>query len=64
MAKARFVKCPQCGKPVEWTTDSRWRPFCSARCKQIDLGAWSSDSYRIPDATPPDPDATDAADKS
>lgn len=50
------VKCPTCGKQVAWSTDSPWRPFCSARCRQIDLGAWASESYRVPSA-PPDGDA-------
>jgi hypothetical protein len=45
---ARTVKCPQCGKPVEWSPASRWRPFCSERCKTIDLGAWASEAYRVP----------------
>jgi endogenous inhibitor of DNA gyrase (YacG/DUF329 family) len=44
----RVVRCPQCGKPVPWTPQSRYRPFCSERCKAIDLGAWASESYRIP----------------
>jgi endogenous inhibitor of DNA gyrase (YacG/DUF329 family) len=44
----RTVKCPTCGKHVEWTPQSRWRPFCSERCKLIDLGAWANASYRIP----------------
>ena len=47
-APPRLVKCPQCGKPVEWTAASRWRPFCSERCKMLDLGAWASEAYRIP----------------
>ncbi|HSV18676.1 MAG TPA: DNA gyrase inhibitor YacG [Casimicrobiaceae bacterium] len=44
----RTVRCPQCNALVEWTPDSRWRPFCSERCKMIDLGAWASGAYRIP----------------
>ena len=48
MPDPRIVACPQCGRPVEWTEASRWRPFCSARCKTIDLGAWASESYRVP----------------
>jgi endogenous inhibitor of DNA gyrase (YacG/DUF329 family) len=44
----RIVRCPQCGAPVEWTAASRWRPFCSERCKLVDLGAWASEAYRIP----------------
>ncbi|MCB1926438.1 MAG: DNA gyrase inhibitor YacG [Rhodocyclaceae bacterium] len=43
----RTVKCPNCGKPALWSPDNRWRPFCSERCRQIDLGAWASDQYRV-----------------
>jgi uncharacterized protein len=42
------VKCPTCGKAVEWTPEQRWRPFCSERCKLIDLGDWADETYRIP----------------
>ena len=45
---APVVSCPQCGKPVEWASANRHRPFCSERCRVIDLGAWASESYRIP----------------
>ena len=39
------AKCPICGKPVA----AEFRPFCSARCKQIDLNRWLSEAYRVPD---------------
>lgn len=42
-----IVKCPTCGKPVEWSDKFPFRPFCSERCKLIDLGEWASDSYVI-----------------
>ena len=42
------VSCPQCGAPVVWDKSSAYRPFCSQRCKMIDLGAWATESYRIP----------------
>ena len=42
------VDCPQCGAQVEWSEKSPWRPFCSGRCKQIDLGAWAEEKYTIP----------------
>jgi endogenous inhibitor of DNA gyrase (YacG/DUF329 family) len=45
---ARVVNCPQCGRPVPWTRESRYRPFCSERCKTIDLGAWAAEKYRVP----------------
>ena len=43
-----MVACPQCGKQIEWAPASRYRPFCSECCKQIDLGAWASEAYRVP----------------
>jgi endogenous inhibitor of DNA gyrase (YacG/DUF329 family) len=39
--------CPHCGKPSEWEGNPH-RPFCSERCKLIDLGRWASGKYRIP----------------
>jgi endogenous inhibitor of DNA gyrase (YacG/DUF329 family) len=57
----RLVPCPQCGRPVEWAPTSHWRPFCSARCKTIDLGAWAAEAYRVPVVDHPDPDDAAAA---
>ena len=45
---ARRVSCPTCGKPVEWSEAYPERPFCSDRCRLIDLGEWASEGYRIP----------------
>ena len=42
------VKCPTCEKTVIWSVESKFRPFCSERCKLIDLGEWASESYSIP----------------
>ena len=47
-----IVDCPTCGKKVEWTEASKYRPFCSERCKQIDLGAWAEEKYVIPAVNP------------
>ncbi len=44
----RTVSCPRCGAPVRWGAESPFRPFCSERCKMIDLGAWASENYRVP----------------
>jgi endogenous inhibitor of DNA gyrase (YacG/DUF329 family) len=44
----RTVNCPRCAAKVIWSSDNPWRPFCSERCKMMDLGAWASESYRIP----------------
>jgi uncharacterized protein len=52
------VVCPTCGKPVEWSESSRFRPFCSERCRLIDLGAWAAEKHAIP-AEPVDGDAAD-----
>jgi endogenous inhibitor of DNA gyrase (YacG/DUF329 family) len=41
------VPCPTCGKAVEWSESSRWRPFCGERCRLIDLGDWMSEAHRI-----------------
>lgn len=44
----KVVQCPTCGKQVEWSDASPWRPFCSERCRLIDLGAWANEDYRVP----------------
>ena len=41
---ANGPKCPNCGKPMV----VEFRPFCSARCKQVDLNRWFSESSRVP----------------
>ena len=41
------VKCPQCGKDTEYS-GNEFRPFCSERCKLLDLGAWADEEYNIP----------------
>lgn len=46
------VDCPTCGTKVEWSDKNKFRPFCSERCKQIDLGAWAEEKYVIPAAPP------------
>ena len=56
MPDIRSRPCPVCGKPP----DARFRPFCSARCAQRDLGQWLSDGYAIP-ATELDEDGEEAA---
>jgi uncharacterized protein len=62
----REVPCPHCGKAVPWSKDSTWRPFCSERCKLIDLGQWFGEEHAIPGdpadadhALVPDPDVKD-----
>jgi len=54
VTQPRIVNCPHCGAPVVWGPQSPFRPFCSARCRQIDLGAWANDGYRIAGSAPAD----------
>jgi len=55
---AREVSCPRCGKLHPWRGNP-FRPFCSERCKLIDLGAWLEEKHAIPgeDAEIPDDDS-------
>jgi endogenous inhibitor of DNA gyrase (YacG/DUF329 family) len=45
--KSGYIKCPTCKKEVRWENNP-FRPFCSDRCRLIDLGKWASEDYRIP----------------
>jgi endogenous inhibitor of DNA gyrase (YacG/DUF329 family) len=49
------IKCPHCKKETE-LSGNPFRPFCSERCKMIDLGAWATDQYRIPGEKAPQKD--------
>lgn len=42
--------CPICGKPAE----AKFTPFCSARCADVDLHRWLSESYRAPTVEDPE----------
>lgn len=44
----RKIKCPQCGLLTVYSLKNSFRPFCSDRCKLIDLGDWASEKYAIP----------------
>lgn len=41
------LNCPTCGKGVTWDSASPYKPFCSERCRLIDLGAWASEEHKI-----------------
>ncbi len=45
----RVVRCPACGGDSLYAPSNRWRPFCSERCRQQDLGAWGSERYALPE---------------
>lgn len=59
----KSIYCPTCKKTGTWTKENIFRPFCSDRCKLIDLGEWASGKYHIPDEqsanTPPTDDSED-----
>lgn len=42
------VRCPHCGGDSVFAPSNPYRPFCCERCKLIDLGAWASETYRVP----------------
>lgn len=45
---APTVRCPTCQRAVEWSERSPFRPFCSERCKMVDLGAWFAEEHKVP----------------
>ncbi|MBR5998218.1 MAG: DNA gyrase inhibitor YacG [Deltaproteobacteria bacterium] len=52
------IRCPICGRESEWEGNPS-RPFCSERCRLVDLGHWADESYRVPvkdDGPSPDPE--------
>jgi hypothetical protein len=57
----RRLSCPTCERPIEWTEAFPFRPFCSERCRLIDLGAWLSEQRGIPGDPLGDPEAAPRA---
>ena len=45
--KTPAAPCPQCKKTTSLGPDNGWRPFCSQRCKMLDLGEWFSGGYAV-----------------
>lgn len=52
----RTVSCPRCGAQAPYSSANPWRPFCSERCRIIDLGDWAAEAYRVPVPGGPPPD--------
>lgn len=48
MKNAQKISCPTCKKPETWYAGNPFKPFCSERCKLIDLGEWANESRKIP----------------
>ncbi|MFM6985846.1 MAG: DNA gyrase inhibitor YacG [Hydrogenophaga sp.] len=49
---SRLVSCPACGGDSVYSTTNPYRPFCCARCKGLDLGAWASEQFRLSEVIP------------
>jgi len=54
------IKCPTCKREIEWERAS-FRPFCSERCRLVDLGAWFSGQHAIPGESSTTPEDAGAA---
>lgn len=54
-----IVSCPSCKKSLRWSQDNPHRPFCSERCKLIDLGEWADGGRAIPGEPVPEPQQED-----
>ena len=50
-SQPRWVKCPTCDKKIAWILEEKFRPFCSERCKLIDLGEWVMEEKKIAGAS-------------
>jgi len=47
LQSVKQIPCPRCGALAPFSPQNRWRPFCSERCKTIDLGGWAAERYRV-----------------
>lgn len=55
----KIVKCPTCGGDSLYAASNAFRPFCSERCKNMDLGAWANEDFRMATQTPSEDQLTD-----
>lgn len=53
MSKLKQIKCPACGRRGDWF-EKEWGPFCSRRCKLVDLGRWFNEEHHISEPLRPD----------
>jgi len=56
----KLVTCPTCGGDSVYAPSNLFRPFCSERCKNIDLGAWANEDFRMPAQGLPEDQLTDS----
>ncbi len=50
----RLVACPGCRQNTPYSSTNPWRPFCSQRCRNADLGDWANERFRVPAEAPID----------
>jgi endogenous inhibitor of DNA gyrase (YacG/DUF329 family) len=53
MPEPLIVACPHCRKQGPWL-QTRWKPFCSERCRLVDLGCWFDGAYRVSEPLRPE----------
>jgi endogenous inhibitor of DNA gyrase (YacG/DUF329 family) len=58
------IRCPICEREFDPATEGAVKPFCSERCRTIDLGRWLGESYSLPAEQPADPDADEGEGES
>ena len=58
-ATPKIVPCPTCGGDSLYAMSNAYRPFCCERCKNIDLGAWANEDFRMATQTPSEDQLTD-----
>ncbi|MCC6714346.1 MAG: DNA gyrase inhibitor YacG [Gammaproteobacteria bacterium] len=46
------ARCPRCGAATSLDPGNHYRPFCSERCRMVDLHGWATETYRIPGTSP------------
>jgi endogenous inhibitor of DNA gyrase (YacG/DUF329 family) len=56
----KLIACPTCGGDSIYAPSNEFRPFCSVRCKNIDLGAWASEDFRMATDAPAEDQLTDS----
>ncbi|MDP2417079.1 MAG: DNA gyrase inhibitor YacG [Hydrogenophaga sp.] len=48
--QVKVVRCPACAGPSIYAASNPYRPFCCQRCKNLDFGAWASESFKLPES--------------
>lgn len=51
------MPCPTCKQSALYAPANPWRPFCSQRCRNADLGAWASEKFHLPADAPTEDNA-------